>query len=152
MNILHSEDVKDEDGKITNTFLNGMHLKNVADVAAVDKVSVTAATADLSSYWGQQIAFKDIVKAGALVKKSDGNYGQAGGFTMGWDNCSDTPYLYNKDKTTVVTYDGALSFVHMLRFLILTSVLFQTLGLLLTKPSLPSQAAWPGAALGLLTR
>ncbi|KAF9484198.1 glycoside hydrolase family 18 protein [Pholiota conissans] len=116
MNILHSEEVKDEDGKTTSTFLNAMHLKDVADVVPTEQVSVTTATADLSKYWGQQIAFKDIVKAGALVKKSDGNYGQAGGFTMGWDNCSDTPYLFNKNKTTVVTYDDTWSLTDKAKF------------------------------------
>lgn len=107
MNVLRMEEADGQDGKPVKTFLNGMHVKDLADVEPAGEVSVTATSADLSSYWGKQIAFKDIVKAGALVKKSDGNYGQAGGFTMGWDNCSDTPYLFNKDKTTVVTYDGA---------------------------------------------
>jgi chitinase len=107
MNVLHMEAAVGEDGKPTKTFLNGRHVKDLADVEPAGEVSVTAASADLSSYWGKQIAFRDIVKAGALVKKSDGNYGQAGGFTMAWDKCSDTPFLYSKDKTTVVTYDGA---------------------------------------------
>lgn len=110
MNVLHSEEAIGADGKPTTHFLKGGHAKDIADVSAPVEVSVTAtttATANLTGYWGQQIAFKDIVKAGALVKKSDGNYGQAGGFTMAWDNCSDTPFLYNKAQTTVVTYDGA---------------------------------------------
>ena len=109
MNVLHSEEAVDTDGKPTTHFLNGAHANDIADVsaAAVTATATATATANLTAYWGQQIAFKDIVKAGALVKKSDGNYGQAGGFTMAWDNCSDTPFLYNKSQTTVVTYDGA---------------------------------------------
>ncbi|KAL1674520.1 glycoside hydrolase superfamily [Schizophyllum commune] len=65
--------------------------------------------ADLSSYWGQQVAFSTLFSAGALTKKSDGNYGEAGGFTMAWDNCSDTPFLYKTSAQTVVTYDDTYS-------------------------------------------
>ncbi|KAL1702144.1 glycoside hydrolase superfamily [Schizophyllum commune] len=72
------------------------------------KQPVTA-KADLSSYWGQQVAFSTLVSAGALTKKSDGNYGEAGGFTMAWDNCSDTPFLYKTSAQTVVTYDDTYS-------------------------------------------
>ncbi|KAF8181046.1 glycoside hydrolase family 18 protein [Pholiota molesta] len=79
MNVLHMDEAVGEDGKPTKTFLNGRHVKDPADVEPAGEVSVTAASADLASYWGKQIAFRDIVKAGALVKKSDGNYGQAGG-------------------------------------------------------------------------
>ncbi|KAJ7935123.1 glycoside hydrolase [Mycena leptocephala] len=49
----------------------------------------------------------NIVSSGALVKQSDGSYGEGGGFTMGWDDCSDTPFLYNTSQSTVVSYDGA---------------------------------------------
>jgi chitinase len=119
--------VKDEDGSVQTHFLNGAHANNLADVEAPGieaAVAAAAAAANLTQYWGQQIAFKDIVKSGALAKKSDGTYGQAGGFTMAWDNCSDTPvrtstvrvissllrpllqFLFNKAQTTVVTYDG----------------------------------------------
>lgn len=92
MNILQSEEVREEDGSKATHFLNAAHPNDLADVPTPAEVSITEAeAADLSSYWGQQIAFKDIVKSGALAKKSDGNYGQSGGFTMGWDNCSNTP-------------------------------------------------------------
>ncbi|KAI4527956.1 glycoside hydrolase [Schizophyllum commune Loenen D] len=74
--------------------------------AAKQPVTVKA---DLSSYWGQQVAFSTLVSAGALTKKSDGNYGEAGGFTMAWDNCSDTPFLYKTSAQTVVTYDDTYS-------------------------------------------
>ncbi|KJA24938.1 glycoside hydrolase family 18 protein [Hypholoma sublateritium FD-334 SS-4] len=119
MNVLHSEEAVGADGKPTTHFLKGGHAKDIADVSAPAEVSATAtttATANLTAYWGQQIAFKDIVKAGALVKKSDGNYGQAGGFTMAWDNCSDTPFLYNKAQTTVVTYDDTWSLADKAKF------------------------------------
>ncbi|KAG6826893.1 hypothetical protein H0H92_013999 [Tricholoma furcatifolium] len=83
-------------------FLNAAHprLRKLAGTAAAD--------ANLTAYWGQQIAFNTLVQSGALVKNSSGNYGQGGGFTMAWDNCSDTPFLYNTSQTTVVTYDGGL--------------------------------------------
>ena len=77
--------------------MNGAHANNTVDgeppkPKLVNEAARTAGgplgepvktLATLTGYWGKQIAFKDIVAAGALVKKSDGNYGQAGGFTMG---------------------------------------------------------------------
>lgn len=56
-------------------FLNGAHAR--------PKQPEVRANANLTSWWGQQIPFSEIVKSGALVKKSDGNYGEGGGFTMG---------------------------------------------------------------------
>jgi chitinase len=66
-----------------------------------------AATANLTQWWGQQIPFKTLVSSGALAKNSNGTYGGSGGFTMGWDNCSNTPYLFNAAQKTVISYDGA---------------------------------------------
>ncbi|KII91199.1 glycoside hydrolase family 18 protein [Plicaturopsis crispa FD-325 SS-3] len=63
----------------------------------------------LKSWWGQQIPFNSLVASGALKKQSDGNYGGAGGYTYAWDNCSDTPYLYDTGQTTVVTFDDTYS-------------------------------------------
>ncbi|KAG6910361.1 hypothetical protein DXG01_011076 [Tephrocybe rancida] len=83
-------------------FLNGTHARNT-------NLHTSAANTSLSSWWGQQIPFNAIVQSGALVKKSDGTYGEGGGFTMGWDDCSDTPYLFNTAQTTVVTYDDTWS-------------------------------------------
>lgn len=57
-------------------FLNGSH-------ARPTEFKTAAANATLTSWWGQQIPFSAIVKSGALVKKSDGSYGEGGGFTMG---------------------------------------------------------------------
>lgn len=67
---------------------------------------VTTAAANLQKWWGQQIPFKTLVSSGALSKKADGTYTGAGGFTMGWDNCSNTPYLFNLAQRTVISYDG----------------------------------------------
>jgi len=64
---------EDDQGK---NFLNGAHARNKT-------VQKQAANADLRSWYGQQIPFNSIVGSGALVKKSDGTYGQGGGFTMG---------------------------------------------------------------------
>lgn len=75
-------------------------------VSAKGEVS---ATANLQQWWGQQIPFKTMVASGALAKKSDGTYGGAGGFTMGWDNCSNTPYLFNNAQRTVISYDDTWS-------------------------------------------
>ncbi|KAG7087811.1 hypothetical protein E1B28_013751 [Marasmius oreades] len=73
------------------------------------RTMATAADADLRSWYGQQIPFRTLVSSGALVKDSDGNYRAGGGFEMGWDDCSDTPYLFKPSQTTVVTYDDTWS-------------------------------------------
>jgi chitinase len=106
MLLLQKTEEKGPDGTMTvSSFHNGAHAKTSPKGT---ELQATAA-ANLTAYWGQQIAFNDIVAAGALVKSSAGTYGQAGGFTMAWDNCSDTPYLYNTAQTTVVTYDDTWS-------------------------------------------
>ncbi|KAJ7668685.1 glycoside hydrolase family 18 protein [Mycena polygramma] len=69
----------------------------------------SSATANLQSWWGQQIPFSSLVSSGALVKSSSGTYGEGGGFTMGWDDCSDTPFLFNTAQSTVVSYDDTYS-------------------------------------------
>ncbi|KAJ6593441.1 glycoside hydrolase family 18 protein [Mycena capillaripes] len=68
-----------------------------------------ATQANLQSWWGQQIPFSSIVSSGALVKSAAGTYGEGGGFTMGWDDCSDTPFLTNPAQQTVVAYDDTFS-------------------------------------------
>ncbi|KAJ7198588.1 glycoside hydrolase family 18 protein [Mycena pura] len=82
---------------------------HVAAAPAADKVGTAAAQTNLQSWWGQQIPFGSLVSSGALVKQSDGTYGQGGGFTEGWDNCSDTPFLFNTSQSTVVSYDDTFS-------------------------------------------
>ncbi|KAF9523268.1 glycoside hydrolase family 18 protein [Crepidotus variabilis] len=77
---------------------------------------VDAPLGDLSGYWGQQVAFKEIVNIGALKRNSDGTYGGANGYTMGWDDCSDTPYLFDTDRTTVVSYDDMYSIASKTQF------------------------------------
>lgn len=86
-------------------FLNGAHPRT----KEYHTDATAAATADLRSWYGQQIPFSEIVKSGALVKAPNGTYGEGGGFTMEWDNCSDTPYLFNVAQATVVTYDDTYS-------------------------------------------
>lgn len=85
MLLLQKKETKGSDGKVEVTeFLNGAHPNTTLQASNTDaEAPATTAVANLTGYWGKQIAFSDIVKAGALVKRSDGNYGQAGGFTMG---------------------------------------------------------------------
>lgn len=94
-------------------FLNGEH-RRVKTVKPIDGSDAKdAAVGDLSSYYGQQIPFNQIVALGALTKTSNGTYVQANGYTegglvhcfhghcgltmrrairgIGWDDCSDTP-------------------------------------------------------------
>ncbi|KAH9947184.1 glycoside hydrolase family 18 protein [Amylocystis lapponica] len=103
----------------TPTFLNNAHSRKQAKArtlararaeqdAGVGEVLAKAA-GDLSSYWGQQIPFNQIVALGALSGASGNTFVQANGYTEGWDNCSDTPFLYDTARTTVVTYDDTYS-------------------------------------------
>jgi len=134
MVLLHKIEEQGDNGKASIvSFLNGAHANNTVD----DEAARTArgpldepvkALATLTGYWEKRIAFKDLVAAGALVKKSDGNYGQAGGFTMGmltisshilwqhskchfigWDNCSNTPVCFNLTSSLFGT-DSAILF------------------------------------------
>lgn len=83
-----------------------LHFVNGAHARPKERPEVYI-TANLQSYWGQQIAFKDLVASGALAKQADGSYWGGGGFSKGlllfvvqrcliqaytaWDNCSNTP-------------------------------------------------------------
>lgn len=58
-------------------FLNGAHVRPKEQKDSVE------ASGDLSSWFGQQIPFNSLLASGALVKKSDGTYGQGAGYTMG---------------------------------------------------------------------
>ncbi|KAF5347319.1 hypothetical protein D9756_009917 [Leucocoprinus leucothites] len=71
---------------------------------------------DLSRLWGQQISFNQLLLSGVLHKKTDGTYDSANGFTMSWDDCSDTPFLFNQARMTVVTYDDTWSLFDKAKF------------------------------------
>ncbi|KAG6833416.1 hypothetical protein H0H87_007401 [Tephrocybe sp. NHM501043] len=75
-----------------------------------------ASAGDLSPMWGQQIAFNQLVHSGVLQKRNDGTYTSAHGYTQCWDDCSDTPFLYNVGRTTVVTYDDTWSIASKVKF------------------------------------
>ncbi|KAJ8483486.1 hypothetical protein ONZ45_g14588 [Pleurotus djamor] len=101
MLLLHQNDEPADSPK--RHFLNGAHAR------PQETKVVAEANGDLSGWFGQQIPFNSILASGALVKKSDGTYGQGAGYTMAWDNCSDTPFLFNVSRRTVVTYDDTWS-------------------------------------------
>ncbi|KAK7061836.1 MPN domain-containing protein [Favolaschia claudopus] len=61
------------------------------------------------TYDGNQIQFRDLVKQGALTRKSDGTHGGSGGFTRYFDECSSTPWLRSASSRQIVTYDDTES-------------------------------------------
>jgi chitinase len=77
-------------------FPPGAHPRGPPSSIRVPEVG-TAPTGDLSHLWGQQISFSQLLSSGALYKKSDGTYDGANGFTVGWDDCSDTPVRKRPD-------------------------------------------------------
>ncbi|KAF7351122.1 Glycoside hydrolase family 18 protein [Mycena sanguinolenta] len=85
-----------------------------------------AAQANLQSWWGQQIPFSSLVSSGALTieqlwwgRRFHGGYVSVTMTTEkvnshpfrieGWDDCSDTPFLFNTSQQTVVSYDDTFS-------------------------------------------
>ncbi|KAG5651912.1 hypothetical protein H0H81_006963 [Sphagnurus paluster] len=66
----------------------------------------TAPAGDLSTMWGQQIAFGQLVKMGVLKRKEDGHYDAANGLQ----------FLFNVVRQTVVTYDDTWSIADKVKF------------------------------------
>jgi chitinase len=77
------------------------------------KAVAQAGSGDLSSFYGKQIAFSQLISGGALVKQADGTYSAKNGYTYGeylpvchqwsipsaerilaWDDCSSTPVRF----------------------------------------------------------
>ncbi|KAI0774706.1 glycoside hydrolase family 18 protein [Trametes elegans] len=104
-------EVTPQEGSESNKLgLSGNHERVKGLGTTTEKQDVHAeAAGDLSSYFGQQIPFNQIVALGALSKTSSGTYVGANGYTEGWDDCSDTPFLFNTSRKTVVTYDDTYS-------------------------------------------
>ncbi|EPQ50562.1 glycoside hydrolase family 18 protein [Gloeophyllum trabeum ATCC 11539] len=100
---------EEEEGEVKLNALAGEHARYKGKNRAKEPMVSAKAAGDLSSYYGQQIAFNQIVALGALQKQSNGTYTGANGYTMGWDDCSDTPFLFNTSRSTVVTYDDTYS-------------------------------------------
>ncbi|KAJ7782639.1 glycoside hydrolase family 18 protein [Mycena metata] len=78
------------------------------DALEAPDVAATA-TANLSKWFGQAIPFNSLLASGALVKNASGTYDAGAGFKRAFDNCSDTPFLYNATQRTVVSYDDTAS-------------------------------------------
>ncbi|KAJ7578634.1 hypothetical protein C8J56DRAFT_1170388, partial [Mycena floridula] len=55
---------------------------------------------ELSSFWGSQVTFNQLISAGVLKKQADGTYIGANGFHWDWDSGSSIPFLCNVAKST----------------------------------------------------
>ncbi|KIY48965.1 glycoside hydrolase [Fistulina hepatica ATCC 64428] len=77
---------------------------------------VTDGSGDLSSMFGRQIPFLQLIDAGVLYRADDGSYKAKNGYTRGWDHCSTTPFLYSQERRTVVSYDDPTSLGAKARF------------------------------------
>jgi chitinase len=69
--------------KLFGSLMPDPSVSPAAHPRAPPKELSVAPAGDLSSMWGQQIAFKQLVQAGALQKKADGSYIGANGYTHG---------------------------------------------------------------------
>lgn len=79
---------KSTDKKLTGSAIPAASDPRSPFVAHLHRPSVPfhAPLGDLSSLWGQQIAFSRLVSSGALRKNQDGNYDASNGYTMGMMN------------------------------------------------------------------
>lgn len=59
---------------------------------------------DISSLFGNQIQWYQLLAYAVLVKSGDRFIG-TNGYTRQWDRCSSTPYLYDTNRKVVITYD-----------------------------------------------
>ncbi|KAH9927355.1 glycoside hydrolase superfamily [Fomitopsis serialis] len=57
---------------------------------------------------GPTDAFSDLVSHGVLKQLGD-RFVADNGYTEGWDNCSETPFVYDTSRETLVTYDNHTS-------------------------------------------
>ncbi|KZT70279.1 glycoside hydrolase family 18 protein [Daedalea quercina L-15889] len=107
-------DLDETDSDAELNALNGAHPHPVAtqDLSNL----TTPASGNLSSYYGSQIAFSDLVYQGALMETSSKTFTVMNGYTYAWDNCSDTPFLYDTSRTTVVTFDDPSSLIDKATF------------------------------------
>lgn len=64
---------------------------------------------DISSFKNSQIQFNQLVSYKVLSLSTTGVWYGKNGYTRKWDDCSSTPYAYNQDRSTVVTYDDPTS-------------------------------------------
>ncbi|KAF7978942.1 hypothetical protein HWV62_44159 [Athelia sp. TMB] len=97
-------DIVESNDKLVGADLSRQHaISNVRDDVE------GKAMGDLNKWYGQQIPFRAILAGGALQKSSDGTYAAANGYTRRWDEGSDTPFLYDTSRSTVVTYDDSQS-------------------------------------------
>ncbi|KAF5376626.1 hypothetical protein D9615_007898 [Tricholomella constricta] len=69
--------------KLSGSLMPDPSVSPVAHPRGPPKDLSVAPAGDLSTMWGQQIAFKQLVQAGALQKRADGNYVGANGYTLG---------------------------------------------------------------------
>jgi len=114
MVLIHKEGDGEDDTNVTEpaAFLNAAHANGVVPDSSEDATTTAAAglepsaaptppaVANLTGQWNQQIAFNQIVAAGALKKRADGNYGQAGGYIMGTSPTHAPLLLLFADHTT----------------------------------------------------
>lgn len=102
--------------KLSGSLLPDSSVNAAAHPQCPPKELSVAPAGDLSTVWGQQIPFKHLVQSGVLHRKADGSYTAANGYSHGWDECSDTPFLFNIARTTVVTYDDPRSIASKTQF------------------------------------
>ncbi|KIY48719.1 glycoside hydrolase [Fistulina hepatica ATCC 64428] len=65
---------------------------------------VTDGSNDLSSMFGRQVPFLQLIDAGVLYRADDGSYKAKNGYTRGWDHCSTTPIYASRTSPDSRSY------------------------------------------------
>jgi chitinase len=95
---------KMHDGNLRPQFIDA---ENESEKRDLEKRQSTAG--DISSFKNSQIQFNQLVSYKVLSLSTTGVWYGKNGYTRKWDDCSSTPYAYNQDRSTVVTYDDPTS-------------------------------------------
>ncbi|KWU47291.1 glycoside hydrolase [Rhodotorula sp. JG-1b] len=67
---------------------------------------IKVGTGDVSSLLGNQIGFNQMINSGVIAKDSKTlEWVGVNGYTVKQDSCSSTPFVYNQDRSVVITYD-----------------------------------------------
>jgi chitinase len=83
--------------------------EKVFDMPTGIPVKAVNTQGNLDDFKGSQIQFNQLISYRAISLSTTGVWYGKNGYTRRWDSCSQTPFLFNQVKSTVVTYDDPVS-------------------------------------------
>ena len=79
--------------------------KALAARSISDEDKLTKRAPQLAAFVGQSVEFQGMIDSGALVREAGNKWTGGMGYTFAWDQCSQTPYLYNQAASVVASFD-----------------------------------------------